>query len=111
MREDRNSNGFIQDAPPASSQRADGLLRAALDEFENVLKIALDDFFEAVSDILPARYVELGDDDEDKDPLGEEVVTVKGFIVDGAQESLSEAFSALDWPLQRALRQLREALR
>ena len=112
MSEDRGSSGLVQDAPPASSQRNDGRLRAALDEFENVLKIALDDLFDAVGDILPDRYVELSDDDEDEDedhPAGE--ITVKGFIVDDAQESLNEAFSALDWPLQRALRQLREALR
>jgi hypothetical protein len=110
MSEDRGSSGLVQDAPPASSQRNDSRLRAALDEFENVLKIALDDLFDAVSDVLPHRYVELSDGDEDEDPPGGEI-TVKGFIVDDAQETLSEAFSALDWPLQRALRQLREALR
>jgi hypothetical protein len=75
-----------------------------------VLKIAIDDLFDAVSDILPDRYLELSDDDVDEDPLGGEI-TVKGFIVDDAQEHISAAFDELRWPLERALRQLREALR
>ena len=110
MNQNRSSAGLEQGASPVFAQHNDGRLRAALDEFENVLKIALDDLFDTVSDTLPDRYVELSDEDEAEDPLGGEI-TVKGFIVDDAQESLNEAFSALDWPLQRALRQLREALR
>jgi hypothetical protein len=112
MSEDIGSTGLVQGASPVFAQRNDNRLRAALEEFESVLKIAIDDVFDAVSDILPDRYVELSDEDEDEDedPPGGEI-TVKGFIVDDAQESLSEAFAELDWPLQRALRQLREALR
>ena len=78
VREDIGSTGFVQDASPVFAQRNDGRLRAALDEFESVLKIAIDDLFDAISDVLPDRYVELSDDDEDEDPLGAEV-TVKGF--------------------------------
>jgi hypothetical protein len=108
--EDSGSSGFPQCASPVFAQRNDGRLRAALDEFEGVLKIVIDDLFDAVSDVLPDRYVELSDDDEGKDPLGG-AITVEGFIVDDAQERVKEAFDELDWPLQRALRQLREALR
>jgi hypothetical protein len=108
--EDRGPGGFAQGASAVFAQRDDGRLRSALDEFENVLKIALDDLFNAISDILPDRYVALSDEDEDEDPPGREIV-VAGLIVDDAQESLNEAFAELDWPLQRALRQLREALR
>jgi hypothetical protein len=106
VREDRGSADVVQGASPVFAQRNDGRLRAALEEFEGVLKIAIDDLFDAVSD----RYVELADDDRDEDPPGGEIA-IKGVIVDDAQERLSEAFAALDWPLQRALRQLREALR
>jgi hypothetical protein len=97
-------------SPVLAEQNDDARLRAALDEFENVLKIAIDDLFDAVSDTLPDRYVELSDEDETEDSLGEEVI-VKGFIVDDAQESLSKAFDELRWPLERALRELRKAVR
>jgi hypothetical protein len=109
VREDRNSNGFIQDAPPASAQRADARLRAAVDEFEGALKIALDELFDAIDDITPRRFIELNDDDEE-DPLGAEI-TVKGFVVDDAKARVSDAFAELGWPLERALRELRKALR
>ena len=97
-------------SPVLAEQNDDARLRAALDEFESVLKIAIDDLFDAVSDTLPDRYVELSDEDETEDPLGEEVI-VKGFIVDDAQERIDDAFSELRWPLERALRELRKALR
>jgi hypothetical protein len=105
VREDIGSPGSVQDASPVFAQRNDGRLRAALDEFEGVLKIAIDDVFDVVSGILPARYLELSDPDEGEDVLGGEI-TAKGFIVDAAQARLDEAFGALDWPLKRALRQL-----
>jgi hypothetical protein len=108
VREDRNSNGFIQDAPPASARAEDGRLRAAVDEFESVLKIALDELFDAIDDIAPRRFIELSDDEED--PLGAEI-TVKGFVVDDAKARVSDAFAELGWPLERALRELRKALR
>jgi hypothetical protein len=110
MREDRGSPTLAQGAPPVFVQRSDGRLRDVLDEFEGVLKIAIDDLFDAISDIVPDRYPELSDDDVDEDPLGGEI-TVKGFIVDDAQEQVDAAFDELRWPLERALRQLREALR
>jgi hypothetical protein len=110
VREDIGSPGSVQDASPVFAQRNDGRLRAALDEFEGVLKIAVDDFFDAISDILPDRYLELSDPDEDEDVLGGEI-TAKGFIVDDAQARMNDAFDELRWPLERALRQLRGALR
>jgi hypothetical protein len=108
--ENSGSSGFVQ-AAAVFAQRDAGRLRVALDEFEGVLKIAIDDLFDAISDILPDRYVELSDGDEGEDPPPGGEIIVKGSIVDDAQESLNEAFAALDWPLQRALRQLRAALR
>jgi hypothetical protein len=83
---------------------------ARLSEFEDDLGRLVDDLYIAVSNILPERYVELGDDVEE-DPIGG-AVTVEGFVVDDLRERVSEAFDdALDWPLRRALRALREALR
>jgi hypothetical protein len=108
VREDRNSNGFIQGASPAFARANDGRLRTAVDEFENVLKIALDELFDAIEDIAPRRFIELSDDDEE-DPLGAEI-TVKGFVVDDAKARVSDAFAELGWPLERALRDLRKAL-
>jgi hypothetical protein len=46
---------------------------------------------------------------ENQAPLGGEIA-VKGFIVEDAQEQVNEAFDALDWPLKRALGELRKAL-
>jgi hypothetical protein len=110
MNENRSSAGLEQGASPVFARHNDGRLRAALDEFENVLKIAVDDLFDTVSDTLPDRYVELSDEDEAEDPLGGEI-TVKGFIVDDAQERINDAFDELRWPLERALRELRRAVR
>ena len=110
MREDIGSTGLVQDASPVFAQRDDRRFRAALAEFEGVLKIAIDDVFDAIRDILPDRYIELSEDDVDEDPLGGEV-TVKGLIIDDARERIDDAFGELRWPLKRALRQLREALR
>lgn len=110
MGEDRSSAGLVQGAS-VFTERNDRRVRPAIDEFEGALKIAVDDLFDAISDFVPDRYVELSDDDEvDEDPLGGEI-TVKGFIVDDAQERVNEAFAELDWPLKRALAQLRQALR
>lgn len=110
MSGDRGSAGFARGAPPVFATANDGRLRAGLDEFEGALKIAIDDVFDAIGAILPDRYVELSDDDKDEDPPGGRI-TVKGFIVDDAQERVNEAFDELRWPLERALRQLRGTLR
>jgi hypothetical protein len=110
MSGDITSTGSVQGASPVFAQRDHDRLCAALDEFESVLKVAIDDLFDAISDILPDRYLELSDPDEDEDVLGGEI-TAKGFIVDDAQARMNDAFDELRWPLERALRQLRGGVR
>jgi hypothetical protein len=56
---------------------------------------------------VPRRHIELNSDVEDDD-AGRKL---KNVILDVASERIEDAFSDFNWPLQRALRQLRRALR
>jgi hypothetical protein len=71
---------------------------ARLNEFESDLKRLVDDLYSAVCDIVPDQYIELGDDDDEE------------CIVVNVHERLTEAFDDLNWPLRRALGELRKAL-
>jgi hypothetical protein len=85
-------------------------VRAALAEFETLLERASDDLAIAIADIIPDRFVELEDDDDDG--AGDNVARViKGAIVEYPADDIADAFDDFDWVVKRALRQLREALR
>jgi len=87
------------------AQRRNG--RAALAEFEIEFEHALADLRLNIGDIVSSRCIELSSDDKDDD-AGR---NLKDVIVDVASERIEDAFSDFNWPLQRALRQLRRALR
>ena len=87
------------------AQRRNG--RAALAEFEIEFEHALADLRLNIGDIVSSRCIELSSDDKD----GDAGRNLKDVIVDVASERIEDAFSDFNWPLQRALRQLRRALR
>jgi hypothetical protein len=94
----------VKQDDPVIAQRRNG--RAALDEFEIELEHALADLRLNIGDIVPSRYIEQNSDGEDD--AGRKL---KDVIVDVASGRIEDAFSDFNWPLQRALRQLRRALR
>jgi hypothetical protein len=87
------------------AQRGNG--RAALVEFESKLEHGLADLRLYIGDIVSSRCIDLSSDDKDDD-AGR---NLKDVIVDVASERIEDAFSDFNWSLQRALRQLRRALR
>jgi hypothetical protein len=101
-----HSDGFVvKQDDQVIAQRRNG--RASLAEFEIELEHALADLRRNIGDIVSSRYIELNSDVEDDD-AGRKL---KNVIVDVASGRTEDAFSDFNWLLQRALQQLRRALR
>ena len=118
MSGDIGSTGFVQDASPVLARANDGRLRAALDEFEGVLKIAVDDLEDEIDCAVarPSCFVDhLEEDLEKKDAdsvaVDRSSIEVARALHDDVEGEIASAFDEFRWPLKRALRQLREALR
>jgi hypothetical protein len=87
------------------AQRGNG--HAALVEFESELGHGLADLSLNIGDIVPCRYIELNSGDEHDDASRK----LKDIFIDVTYSRIEVAFSEFNWPLRRALRQLRSAVR
>jgi hypothetical protein len=118
VREDRGSADLAQGASPVPAQRNDGRLRAALDEFEGVLKIAADDLAEAIDCAVdrPTCFVDhleenLEKTDADSVTVDRSSIEVARALHDDGEGEIASAFADFGWSISRALRELRKALR
>ena len=94
-----HSDGFaVKQDDKAIGDRDNGC--TALAEFEIELERALADLRLSIGDIVPRRYIKLNSDDDDVD-VG----------VGDPYDRIEDSFSDFTWPVQRALQQLRRALR
>jgi hypothetical protein len=87
------------------AQRGNG--HAVLAEFEIELEHALAGLRSNIGDVVPSRYIQLNNDEED-DETGHKLI--KGVIVGDACARIEDAFTDFAWPLQHALQRLRGAL-